>query len=276
MVAAIAMFLRWPFQSYLDTARRGQLSDVVDSALRRIGRDLRIALPNSTRVSPAAGCTAAANCCLEMLPTISGGRYRATVDTNGHGDFLDFTQPDPSFNMFGQPAAAYTPVAGNLVVVYNLGPTSPGADAYFGDTTRPIVSVAADAGVNSETSETKFTINPLGKPFPLASPANRFQVIANTAVSYVCTPTGVDAQGTGTGTLSRVAGYPIAPVQTCPPAGGVSTLLAKYVVSCNVQYTPVGPTNVTSREGIVQMQLGVQQVNETVNLYHEVHISNAP
>ena len=40
MVAAVALFLRWPFQAYLDTARRAEISDIADTALRRIGRDL--------------------------------------------------------------------------------------------------------------------------------------------------------------------------------------------------------------------------------------------
>jgi MSHA biogenesis protein MshO len=276
MVAAVAMFLRWPFQGYLDTARRGQMSDLIDTALRRMGRDLRIALPNSARVSPAAGCTSTGNCCIEMLPTIAGGRYRAAVDSAGHGDILDFTMVngDPTFNMFGQFPAAYTPAAGNMIVVYNLGPTSPGADAYNGDTTRPFVSQVFPSP--SEANETQITINTLNKPFPLASPANRFQVISGTAVSYVCTPTGTDAQGNGTGTLSRVAGYAITPAPSCPPAGGTSTLLAKNVTICNIEYSPAGPSNTTAREGLVQMQLGVTLSNETVSLDHEVHISNAP
>jgi MSHA biogenesis protein MshO len=281
MIAAIALFLRWPFQSYMDTQRRGQMSDLADGALRRIGRDLHNALPNSVRVSSVA-----ANTCVEFLPTIAGGRYRASVTSTGTGDILDFTTAnpaDPSFDMFGQFPAAQTPVAGDLVVVYNLGPSSPGADAYLGNTTRPIVSIAPEVTVPNET---KITINAGANPYPLASPASRFQVIGtalNAATSYVFTglpcdgSRNVDAQGNGLGTLSRAAGYPIAQVQACPPAGGALVPLAINVSSCAVQYSiPSSTTNAPQRAGLVDMQLGISQSNEDAILFHEVHVNNAP
>jgi MSHA biogenesis protein MshO len=270
MLAAVALFLRWPFQAYMDTARRAQMTDTVDTALRRIARDLHGALPNSVRV------TAGATSCMEMLPTITGGRYRVTTDANGNGSYLDFTQPTSSFDVFGQFPAT---LAGDLVVVYNLGPSSPGANAYVAGNNTATIASAVPEPNPQVPGETLITLQ-AATLFPLASPANRFQVIgpaASAAVSYVFTcPAALDAQGNGTGSLTRVVGYPIAAAQSCPPVGGTSTPLANNVFSCTVQYTPVGPSNVTSREGIVQMQLGVTQGNDAVSLYHEVHINNAP
>ena len=49
--AMVAVFIRSPVQSYVDSARRAELGDVADTALRRIIRDLRLALPNSVRVT---------------------------------------------------------------------------------------------------------------------------------------------------------------------------------------------------------------------------------
>lgn len=49
-VALIGMFIRFPIQSYFDTERRARLTDRADTALRRMTRDLRLALPNSVRV----------------------------------------------------------------------------------------------------------------------------------------------------------------------------------------------------------------------------------
>jgi MSHA biogenesis protein MshO len=273
MVAAIALFLRWPFQSYMDTQRRGQMSDLADGALRRISRDLRNALPNSIRV------TSAASTCVEFLPTITGGRYRASVSSTGAGDPLDFTVADPSFDMFGTLPAGLS-LAGDMVVVYNLGPTSPGADAYAGNTTRSIVGTAVEPTVSNET---KITINPGLTPFPLASPANRFQVIgpaATAATSYVFSGLAcdgaahVDAQGNGVGTLYRVAGYPITPAPSCPPAAGAQIPLATSVSLCSIQYSL--PNNVAAREGLVDMQIGISQSNDPVVMFHEVHVSNAP
>lgn len=269
MAAAVALFLRWPFQAYLDTARRAELTDIGDTALRRISRDLRVALPNSVRTAVGGGAT-----CVEMLPTITGGRYRAAVDNAGAGDILDFNVADASFDMLGPlPVLPGQTIAGGLgqrVVIYNLGAASVGSDAYSGTNTNVIAGTAAGTLPN----ESKITF--LGVPllFPLASPGNRFQVIAG-PVSYVCTPGALDASGNGTGTLTRVsgAGYGIAAAQACPPVGGAPALLANNVFTCAILYTPVGAT---ARNAIVSMTLAITQSNETVSLYHETHVSNAP
>lgn len=267
MAAAVALFLRWPFQAYLDTGRRAGMSDAVDTALRRVARDLRVALPNSARVAVAGGATY-----LEMLPTITGGRYRAATDNAGAGDILDFTIADLSFDMFGpfsvQPGQA--PAAGNRVVVYNLGAASVGADAYQGNNTNTI----ANTGAGSLPNESKITFAGGSQRFPLPSPANRFQVIS-TPVTYTCTPGAVNAAGDGTGTLTRTFNYAIAAVQPTPPAGGTTTLLTANVTNCQITYQPAGGS-ATARNGIVSLQLAITLSNETVSLYHEVHINNAP
>jgi hypothetical protein len=45
----VAVFLRMPVQGYVDSARRADMTDIADTALRRISRDLHSALPNSVR-----------------------------------------------------------------------------------------------------------------------------------------------------------------------------------------------------------------------------------
>ena len=54
--AVVAVFIKAPVQSYFDASRRAEMTDIADTALRRISRDLRLALPNSVRV--AGGNTA--------------------------------------------------------------------------------------------------------------------------------------------------------------------------------------------------------------------------
>ena len=51
--AVVAVFMRSPIDAYFDSARRAALTDVADTAVRRITRDVRKALPNSLRVSTA-------------------------------------------------------------------------------------------------------------------------------------------------------------------------------------------------------------------------------
>ena len=256
MAAAVALLLRWPFQAPLDAAPGAEMTATADGALRRMGRDLRVALPNSVRIAAAGGAT-----CVEMLPTITGGRYRAALDNTGAGDILDFNVADASFDMLGPlptlPGQTIAP--GQRVAIYNLGATSVGSDAYNGTNTNVIAGTAAGALPN----ENKIISAPAPQRFPLASPGNRFQVIAG-PVSYVC--------DLAAGTLTRVSGYGIAAAQACPP-GGTAAPLVNNVTGCDIQYTPLGAT---ARNAIVSMTLALTQSNETVSLYHEAHVSNAP
>ena len=242
IAAVVAVFIRAPVQGYFDSARRAELTDVADTAVRRISRDLRLALPNSVRVQLVAGVYY-----LEFLQTSDGGRYRA----EGPGDILDFSQPDSSFDVLGPQPATLVTTAQNLLAVYNLG--IPGADAYQGDNTAAIANVLGNKVTLTGT-----------KQFPFASPDNRFQIISY-PVSYVCNPTA--------GTLTRYFNYTIAAAQ--PTAFTVpATLLANNVTNCSFSYSALV---VTQRTGLVLtwLQLG-QSTGETVSLYHEVHVSNVP
>lgn len=262
LLAAVAFFLRGPMQAYLDVANRGEMLDTADTALRRMDRDVRLALPNSVRVSSGTSS------CVELIPTKTGGRYRAAVDSGGNGDILDFTTADTSFDMFGALPTdpAQIPAAGDRVVVYNLGPASPGSDAYTGSDS----NVIASTSYNAVRQETNFVFNGTPQRFPLASPASRFQVISPTAISYVCTPGAANGAGNGTGTLTRVSGYAIPAAQTCPRAGGA--VLANYITSCSVVLTPGG----AGQGNVLALQLSITRSGESMNLYHEVRVSNVP
>lgn len=246
IAAVVAVFIRAPVEGYFDSARRAELTDTADTALRRIGRDLRLALPNSVRVSGTA---------VEFLETRTGGRYRAESDGGTTpADELDFTAADASFDFLG--SLSSTPVAGDLVVVYNLGIS--GADAYADDNTAQVTGVAGS------------TLSIAAKQFPFESPANRFQVVSG-PVSYVCAGVGI-ANGSGTGTLRRYWGYPKTAAQNAPPAGGSNALLADHVSACSFVYTQ----GATARSGLVSMQLQIAKDGESVSLYHEVHVPNVP
>ncbi|MGH8595734.1 MAG: PulJ/GspJ family protein, partial [Gammaproteobacteria bacterium] len=60
-------------EGFQDTAQRAKLVDITDTALSRMTRELRLALPNSVRVN--AGGTA-----VEFLRSLTGGRYRVEPD----------------------------------------------------------------------------------------------------------------------------------------------------------------------------------------------------
>jgi len=257
IASAVAVFIKLPVQGYVDMARRAEMSDEADTALRRLGRDLRLALPNSVRVD--SGTT------VEFLLTRTGGRYRAEVDNAGAGDKLDFAvNNDPSFDQLGPFATGngQTIAAGDKLVVYNLN--IPNADAYAGENTASVTSTAGGALPNENKINFLFAL-PTQK-FPLESPGSRFQVVEG-PVSYVCAG----------GALTRYWGYAIQPTQptaaSLPTLAGVqSALLASNVSACAIDYDP----GVTARSGLVAMSLTLSRSGESVRLYHEVHVTNVP
>ena len=260
----VAVFMKSPIDAYFDTARRAGLTDVADSVVRRMGRDIRKALPNSIR--------SAGSQCVEFIPTKIGARYRA--DAGGGGDVLDFTLAagDGSFNMLGRNADLPTDqqiVPGDLVAIYNLGMT--GADAYAADNTSEVTSASAEAGSPAES-----VIAITAKKFPLESPNKRFHVIpANEkVVRYVCVgASGTNAQGHGNGTLYRqVLALPQAESASCPASVTGAAIMAERVSSCNFNYSGSD----LQRNALISMRLQITDSGETVSLQHEVHVSNAP
>ena len=251
--AAITVFMKSPINAYLDSARRARLTDVADTTLRRLTRDIRTALPNSLR--QANGSNPVNSQCIEFIPTKTGGRYRAEVDIAGQGDVLRFDVPDSSFDMFGLNSALpdQAIVVGDLVVIYNLG--IPGSDAYAAS--NPNVSTITQVGAGSLLGETKLSINNL--QFPLASGGNRFQIIPGNQkiVSYVCRE----------GNLYRNFNYAYA--NSCPATGG--DLIAKDA-RCEFVYKGSD----LQRNALVQIKLALTSGGETVSLYHEVHVDNTP
>jgi len=240
----VAIFIRQPVESYVNAVRRAALTDIADTALRRIGRDVRASLPNSIRVAVSGGVSY-----LEFLQTSGGGRYRAQLDSLGNGDTLDFAVADTTFDVIG-PVPSSAP--GELIVVYNLGPGSTESDAYTGNNSSAFASVAGP------------TVTIAAKQFPFASPGRRFHVVQY-PVTYACNPVS--------GELRRYWGYAVAAAQPTPPAGGNNALLATNLSDCNFTYQ-ANPA--TQRNGIVSLNLKVTQAGETVSLFQQVHVVNVP
>lgn len=258
----VAIFIRAPVQGYMDSARRADMTDIADSALRRIARDLRMALPNSVRIT-----TVGSNTFLEFIPTIGGGRYRDSTDSLGAGNILNFSAADTSFDVLG----AMPPVAtGDQIVIYNLG--IPGADAYAGNTAathnrRAVSGVAGN--VISITSGNALPFDSCVYEGGFVVGGCRFQVV-QTPVTYVCIPA---AGGVG-GTLTRWQGYVIQSSQPATlPGAGTSSVMANNVSACTFAYDA---SVVAQRSGLVTMHLTITEQGESVSLYGATHVSNMP
>ncbi|MDR3370372.1 prepilin-type N-terminal cleavage/methylation domain-containing protein [Rhodoferax sp.] len=259
----VAVFMKSPIDAYFASARRAGLTDVADTVVRRMERDIRKALPNSIRNAGSQ--------CVEFIPTKTGARYRA--DVGGGGDMLDFTLAagDISFNMLGRNAdlpADQQIATGDLVAIYNLGIS--GADAYAADNTSVVTAANAESGAPAESV---ISIN--AKQFPLESPNKRFLVIpaGEQVVRYVCVgASGTNAQGYGNGTLYRqVLTLPLA-ASSCPSSVTGAAIMANGVSSCNFDYSGSD----LQRNALISMRLQLTDSGETVSLQHEVHVSNVP
>jgi MSHA biogenesis protein MshO len=274
VAAAVALFIRLPVQGYIDTAARAELADVADTALRRMARDIRLALPNSVRVTSAAGVTY-----VEFLLTKTGGRYLAEEDnpTSAAGPILNFFPVVPAATgltftvVGGLPSGAQTIVNGDSIVVYNLGSGQAPADAYGGGNVATVASVNAGNGTITVAS------NPFTSQDPkMPSPGRRFHVV-QTPVTYACTP------GAAGGTLTRYWGYAITTAQpnnvaAAPLAGARQALLAAGVIACTFSYDNL-PNLGNQRSGLVGLGLSLQTPNPaagTVALFHQVHVNNTP
>ena len=254
--AMVAVFIRSPVDSYVDSARRAELSDIADTALRRIIRDLRLALPNSVRVAQSPAGTFY----LEFLLTSGGGRYRTDKTAGGLGDPLNFVAADGSFDVLG-PTVTFA--GGESIVMYNLGTGFTGADAYQpsaaspNDNNRAAYGGAAGAVSNIVLSGTKL--------FPFASPGNRFHVVQY-AVTYKCDPVA--------GEVRRYWNYGILPGQPAPPVTANNAQLARNVTACAITYDQ---NAIQGRNGVVTLRLTLGGAGgEVVSLFEEAHVSNVP
>jgi len=243
VISMVAIFIVPATTAYFASSARAQLSDQADTALRRIGRDLALALPNSVRVSGSS---------IEIIPVSGAARY-ATES----GNPLRFGVTLSSFDIVG-PALTLAGASQRLAF-YNLGAGVPDADAYTGANVR-----TASSGAGSATSVSLATTTAL--PNGLMAPPYRVYAIEQ-PVSYRC-DTSVSP-----GTLTRYSGYGFLSVQPNPPGSGSSAVLARNVTGCSFTYDPA---TVAGRYALVSLRISLASNGETLTLYHAVHVDNLP
>lgn len=284
LAGIVAVFIKGAADAYIDSARRAELTDVADTAVRRIARDIHLALPNSVR-NPGDG----SDQCVEFIPTKIGARYRMAKDSSGSGDELDFSVEDASFDMLWTNStlpAAMRIAAGDVVVVYNDGSGASdcsgsvssgtaGGNAYCGYNAIQVASLGAEAaGVTPINLVGAGAAAPFNrKRLSGESPYYRFQVIPGSehTVAYVCNANTLYRYSR---TLSAARAVPA----DCPAmaAGATAATLAENVTACSFKYEPPGSSTGLSMNGILQISLTVTQLGESVRLYHQVHVDNTP
>ncbi len=259
-----------PVEGQIDVARRAALADGASGVVERIARDVRVALPNSVRISPDGRA-------LELFRTADAARYRSgpgvnpsAVDHTAVTDWLDFVSDD-SFDLLGRfaslgVASGSTLAAGTRLAIYTTD-ASTWSDAASNANPGVITPSGVTITLADATDEDRLE---LSAPFTFryASPRQRVYVVSG-PVSYVCDATS--------GTIVRVDGYAPAAVQPTDPSSGVLALgnvatLAGDVSACSFEYDP----GTATRASLVTLDLSLTRASEQVRLLHQVHVEGSP
>ena len=261
----ITTVLSRPLEAFSGQSRRAELVDIAAGALQRMSRDVRLAIPNSLRVSADGQA-------VELLLIHSAARYRpnrvgeqglrfstaaaGTCGSTTQGGRCDsFQVMDPAFN----------PAGARWLVLYNTGaagssvwqPSNPGSITPTGTTFSTVAGAPA--------GESHIALGNLpagGFRFAFASPQHRLY-LAETVVGYRC-------QG---GQLLRYSYNSLeSTLPGSPPSGSNPQPVARNVLSCNFTYQPGS----TQRAGLLTLGLGISEADETLQLLQQVHVDNAP
>ena len=274
-----------PIEGFIDLGQRAELVDIAELTLRRMSRELRLALPNSVRISGGSPCNApggSAICAVEILRTLDGGRYRDKPGGAGVAlcpgppaqDRLSFTSNNDCFEVLGTlnnlpvvaPGADQDDCLDGTVdclVIFNTGQI--GANAYNRDNIAGIQAANTDAmsfDISGVAGVTRF---------PLKSPRQRFHVV-DMPVSYVCNP--------GVGIIERHGDYDISLAQVLDPGGtlnGNVSVLADKVTACSFTFDP----GTNTRNGLLTADITVSSTDtqgnaNTVRLVEQIQVPNIP
>lgn len=286
IILATTFYFAYPVTQSVDLATRAELTDAADSALQRVGREVRLALPNSIRTA-----TSGIPIFVEFLPIRSAGRYRGDAGGVSSGsdcpadgvaapaaDQLSFDGiVDTCFKSIGSVADVGTITANDFLVFNNYGPGFSGQNAYQTSGVLNRRKLSALPGGEATRVRFAFTSATALDRSLHDSPGRRFFVVVGNAgtglpepVTYECNPIA--------GTLIRRWGYTMVESPTSPPTftGGTSAVVARNVTGCNFDYL----ANVAPQIGLLTLRLtlskGVSNTTESISLYHAIHVSNVP
>lgn len=281
VAAMIGVVLARPMQGFVDQSRRAELVDLAATALNRMARDVRLAVPNSVRVSADGNA-------VEMLliqtsaahPDVSGAaRYRPNRESS---EALRFAESAPgscastvaggACNVVELLASGFDPAGAQWMVVYNIGSQSgphPMAGANVWAPANPGVITPSGTTFSATSGAGGVTRVALDLPgaaaefaFAFESPQRRVY-FAESVVGYRC-----DGDRLVRYSYSEL----LAEVPSSPPAGSSPRLLADSVSGCTFLYQP----GTTRRAGLLSMTLELGQDGENLRLLQQVHVDNAP
>jgi len=257
--ASFMMFFKPTIDGYFAARRRADLTDIADTALRRMHQDLKKAVPNSVFITDPTTLSDGV-ACFQFVPTIGGGRYRLSGDSTN-----DDTTCPTSGNCSKYPDDSLAATASQTFDVLLWGGVEPaknqtivinnqnGDDVYDGSSRAEITS-ATKPSPKEEFGTHRLEIgrNPIGNYAD-----GNFLLVATTepVVMYSCS--GGKLYRKNLGDFTKAA--------ACAADGD---LLATDLQSC--EFLDVG------KAGYLWMTLAVSRNNETVRLAYGAHVDNQP
>lgn len=267
LVSIVAAFIVRPVEGYRDLARRAALVEAAESALRRMQRDIRTALPNSVRITNTASGYA-----LEFIPVLDGGRYNSSGGaaterlTFGGDDQFDIQ------HCFRNPATRTTTgirlVANSrgtgLYNVYSDAGSAVGTQSIITPATGMTISVTSATCPTSGFDHVTMTPD---HDFRNTQSPNRLIYVVTTASSYLCDTTA--------GTLTRYYNYAIPATQpttvTAFTALNASSALAtNRVTACSLTTTTADVRN----RALATLSLTLAEEGEEVRLVLQAQLDN--
>lgn len=242
-----------PLQGFVDLSRRAKLVDLASGALNRMVRDIRMAVPNSVRVTGTGQ--------LELLRSPVSGRYRANLSGSTRSD-PPVCNASPCTIQVLSPLSMQesNQIAGmNWMVIYNVGSSGAGNGIWppLDDTSSVITPKATFGYAGDNLTLTDAAIAGFG--FRYASPQHRFY-LADAVVGYQCANGRIVRKEFSE--LRDAAAYDYSD----------AALLVDSVRSCTFRYQPGN----AMRGGLVTMELVLEKTGERISLLQQVHLDNAP
>lgn len=260
MAATLTVFVVPAINSYFDTRRRADLTDLADTALRRMAKDIRSAVPNSIR--------SVSSTCFQLVPTIAGGRYRMASDTVLDTAPIPCT-PSATCSAPLDPTRATTvfdvlsplstvPAQNDWIVIDNQN-----TDDVYSAINRVQISATPTVPVRSSDGLHRITISSF--QFPSGYDGGRFLIVPNAeqTIFYSCV---------GTNLYRTVALFGASQATTCALTTGA--VVTTDVSSCTFAYDP--NQGATQQSGFVAIRLQLTRSGENVALAHGVHVDNVP
>lgn len=252
VVGFAGMLLLAPMQHYDVVSRRAELAGAAEAAWPMLRDELRGALPNSARARRNGSQVA-----LEFLAAVDWVRYQGP--------------PGAPFTTSGTFRGVPVPFNGTglFLSVNNRGSGVPGADAWALSGSMSAAGSTISIVAGALPGEQRVTVTP-APVFSADSPRRRAYLVSG-PVTYLCDESA--------GTVSRYAGYSVAPAQSARDtaaellaAGATARLLARDIARCDFT---VGAASQWAAQ-LVTVRFTAARAGDTLDLVEQAALENLP